>query len=1304
MPTVFEWKEQETPETPLLLFDCRFPDGTLERWSTHAVELEGGKYEPRVLRHNVFEFRSYANEGIDAAARVSLTLADADSYISQLERVHGFKGSALTVRFAFVDLRGGNPVSESRVVFQGTGGGIEEITEESCRVGFTNRLSPQRTPLPDITMERRCPWLFPTTREEREAALTGGGKGRYGRYYRCGYSADIEGGVGDLNGGAAFTSCDGSRAACQQRGMFEQDSAGRPTARFGGCEFVPPSYAVRGYGERNFRPAAVLANEARYGEAVPLVYGTAWCSPPIVFARNDGNLTHLELLLGAGEIHRVLRVVANDIEILPGGAGANMTATGWYNLVSSGARQGAFNLDFVDAAGRPVGDPHGSVAVLSLVLPNRISDGRSLPKVQVLLEGLKLDQWDESGQYVGQSFSANPAWVILDLLRRCGWDTEEIDLPSFAKAAAFCDQEAAAPGGGVGVKRRRCNLAVERRRSAADLIRGVRNGAGFFLTYSSEGRLQLNVEGTLASQQPVKSPGSNAKEPLNGGWPAYEFGEGNGGPSGILLRENGASSLRIWSRSAADCPNRLTLEFQNELNEYRQDSLSMAAREDIALTGAEMTAAFPALGVPNAYQAAEVMGTALAKSVRGNLYIEFETGVQGFGLKPGDLITVTHSKEGWERQPFRITGIAPGLNYQTLTLTAQIHDDGWYAAAPALEEDDRGRGSINGRIPRPLVGVETGEDGETRFGVEERAADEADGGAKVLLKVSFSAPARPRPSAAGTPVVSLDADVIAGGGTLRAGETYYYAISAVDAEGNESGLSFLVRVQIPESAGSSAVRLKKLRFTAGSAGFRVYRGRDPVRLLRIAGGLSLAAEFLDTGLEAQAAGPPDPNYDHANFYWRLEAVPETQADSYGADSIGSAMLEMIEEEHRGRLVRITRGKGAGQERTVAHNGAHTLTVTPAWDVAPDATSWFTVAEASWILGASTQGGEAEFEVPNRSGCVIQVTGRSANALGEECQAALSPVTRWRIGGAAGKDQDAETAPEPTFGIGLAGKGCIEVGGIGFEDLTNTRSVTSATLTLWYWDELNSPTTLSLTEAMDEEADTVTVSSSGALRAGDLAQAGGELMAVVEEVAPARMRVVRGSHGSTVTAHAAGEAVYRLEKRVQILPFPRSFFGSPASGSYSTIIRIPNARIAAAELYVTNSQGNSPAAKRSYCQTAEEGLRTGSGGQLVWQAEGWLAVEEDVVPPVIVGERTAVRDMFATVQGAPVGGDVVVKVRVDGQEYCSLTVPEGALISNVVSGFGKAPLHEGAEASISIAAVPAGAGTSPGRDLTVTMRL
>ena len=78
-----------------------------------------------------------------------------------------------------------------------------------------------------------------------------------------------------------------------------------------------------------------------------------------------------------------------------------------------------------------------------------------------------------------------------------------------------------------------------------------------------------------ASRAEDRPAGSNSREALDGGWPAYEFGDGTDGFSGIARRDNGESSVRLWHRSTVESPNRYSVEFQDEFNEYQQDSLSI---------------------------------------------------------------------------------------------------------------------------------------------------------------------------------------------------------------------------------------------------------------------------------------------------------------------------------------------------------------------------------------------------------------------------------------------------------------------------------------------------------------------------------------------------------------------------------------------------------------------------------------------------------------------------------------------------------------------------------------------------------
>jgi hypothetical protein len=220
MQTIFELKEQAVTDTPLLLFDCVLPDGRTEHWSTHAVTVGDAAYSARVLRHNVFELQASSDQGVDGVPRISLVLANADSHCSQIERSTGWKGARLTAGLVFYDLRNASALTERSVLFQGICNPPDEILEATFRITATNRMNLQRLMLPQVRIQRRCPWEFPADESQRAEAVDGGTSGKYSRYYRCGYSAGVPGGMGRLDGAAAFEGCGYTRTDCQTRGMF----------------------------------------------------------------------------------------------------------------------------------------------------------------------------------------------------------------------------------------------------------------------------------------------------------------------------------------------------------------------------------------------------------------------------------------------------------------------------------------------------------------------------------------------------------------------------------------------------------------------------------------------------------------------------------------------------------------------------------------------------------------------------------------------------------------------------------------------------------------------------------------------------------------------------------------------------------------------------------------------------------------------------------------------------------------------------------------------------------------------------
>jgi hypothetical protein len=923
----------------------------------------------------------------------------------------------------------------------------------------------------------------------------------------------------------------------------------------------------------------------------------------------------------------------------------------------------------------------------------------------VLLEGLKLPLYDSDGAYQGDQFTNNPAWVLLDMLQRAGWRTEEIDMASFAVAAAYCGEKIPAKdlnGNDILISRFACNLVLQKRRSAGDAIRGIRNAARLYLTYGTEGRLQLRVENTLALQQSTKPEWSNSQDPLDGGWPNYEFGDGSNGFSSILRRENGEPSVRVWSRSTADTPNRFAVEFQDELNGYQQDSFEIVDAEDAARAGQEIAAGLSALGIPNFDQAARMAKFNLDRSIEGNSYVDFETSVRGLGLRPGDLISLTYLKEGFERQPFRVLKMTPSLNYRTVTVTAQIHNDAWYTDTNGRVPGEGGR-EPGGRIglPRPLVGDRVDEDGEIQFTLTESAQEGSDGSIAAEVTIGFTPPGRVQTGAPAIPLLSLAA-TIGTGGTLAGGQTLYYAISAVDAAERESGLSFLVRASIPTAEETNSVTLRGLSFGPGTASFRVYRGTSPSQLFRIASDRAVANTFCDTGLAKQLAGPPDPSFDHANFYWRLEMQPEYAATLHNTDTIGNDTLQMPVNAYRGMMARITRGLGAGQERAVLANTATTITVSAPWDVVPDATSSFAIGEAGWHSGAAARTSPVQFEIPNRAGAVVQIVGRAANVSGQEAPYELSTVTRWVIGGSGGGDADVPPAPVFTLSLSPGRPGTIELSGVGFADLTNTQTATAGSLTLHYWNELELPNSLRLAAPVGLADTLIDLTAVGNANPGTILQIEAEVLEV-EAVLNGGMRyqVARALHATAAANHAADTSVYPLMQAVVIVPFARDFFGSPACGDWSYPIALPNVRVASAELFVTNSVGPGAAGAIALTQSLDNGLRTLAGGQYSLQVDGFLAIQTGAVPDLVVEAPHAVRDIYAIVKEAPEGGPLQMQLNYNGNAYCSLTIAEGNKISNVVRGFGLPFLDAGALIGMDITSVGLNA---PGADLTVIIRL
>jgi hypothetical protein len=1300
MQSALTAKEKLNSDTPLLLFDCTLANGRVVRWSSASIAAGGVPYEGRVVRHNLFEAQVASDTQIGGAPRLSFELANADSNLSEIEQQVGFKGARLMVRAVFVDLAAATPTSDPLVVFSGLMNPPDLITESSFRLSAMNRMATQRSVVPEVRIQRLCPWRFPVSGAQRAEAVDGGAsRGKFSPFYRCGYSADKENGVGNLNGSVPYSDCSRTRPDCEQRGMFKTDSTGRTTARFGGVEYVPPTILVRGSGQKNYSLSAVQDNQARYNDFVPLVYGTQWHTPDVVFSRNDGNLTRMEVLPGMGVIEGILKVLVDNIEIPRGISGTNMTSTGWYNIVGTGTRAGQQDPNFSDGRGVALGDPYGSMASLSVVVPNRISNGTSVPSVQVLMQGLRLEQFDHNGVSLGEAFSDNPAWVLLDVLRRSGYGLDELELTSFATAAAYAGEMISAQdpvGGATFIPRFQCNMAIKQRRSAGEVVRAIRNSSRLFLVLNTSGKLEARVENTFVLQQLHKAAGSNAMEAFNGGWPAYEFDS-----SSIARNRDGSASVKLSAKNAQDTPNRLSVEFQDSFNQYQQDSLSLSNGDDADLCGQEIAVNWDAAGISTFNQATRMLLLGLNRAVAGNQFIEFETSVKALGLMPGDLITVSYLKENLIRAPFRILRITPGAGFRTAVISAQAHNDAWYSDAVTGVLGGRGWQSGQGSgLPSPVGGVVTDGEGNLQLGIKETEVSASDGSASVELDVSFAGPSGRRGLLV-APLVGLIAGVQISGGTLKGGSSYFYALSAVDSDGGESPLSFVVQVATPTDTNTNSVTVSGIGLPSGATGFHVYRGTNARKLLRTATNQAPSVTFTDAGLPYQTILPPDPQFDHVNLYWRWEWLPEASATIHSAATLGNSILQLSKNRYVGSTVRITRGTGAGQERIVTGNDTSAVTVDVLWLTTPDASSYFTISESGWRSGAKGDSSPISITVPERLGSGLQLCARAANSGEDEAAYDLSPLTRWTIGQSGALLADADVPPLPVFGVSVSPSrgGVVDFGSIAFSTLVNTRSVTAGTFRVHYYDEVNGPAPLSLKTAIRPGDNAIQLS--GSVQPTTYLQIGREVLRAAATDTTGNITVERGLHLTEGAAYSAGEPVYLLKEKIAIVPFIRNFFGAGASGDWKSSLALPYVRIASAELYVTNALGKGSVAGQSFTSTNDQGMRTLGGGQFSFQISGYLAIQTGAAPSVVVDADRALRDLYGILRTPAAGAGVTLQVNLNGRPYATVQFDVGATVSGTVSGFGLPALHAGDELSLDVTGVGT---TNPGSDLALVIRL
>lgn len=906
------------------------------RLSSHGLNtLEGGyQYDSqdwycRLRDVDMIATQALSTTGIDRTPSITIQVADADSFVwTNFVEPYGLKGATIELVFVFWDVDT-STFSDERTVYVGRLDALTASTAEYFSVKSYNELNLALVQLPQVRIQKRCPWSFPATKKERQE----GADNEASPFWNCGYSPDASGpnAVGDLVGGVPATTCARTKAECQARGMYLEDGSLNQTARFGGFQWAPvDTHISRGFITGKWEEIQNNGNEAKWGDRVPEVYGAQRIQPPVLNVTGDGNLTKMEVLICRGEMSRIFEVLVNDTRIAHASDDAlfmtdfpegGNTTSGWWKTVNAGTRTGQANPDTLYDS---KGDPYGGYSVITIVVPVVLAAANSVPNVEVYLRGPALRVYTAVDTY-SKVYTENPAWHMLDLLVKCGWTYDRIDIQSFIDAAAHCDEYISFKnqfGSTVTHNRYTSASTLRRRQSASDVVRSLRTSfkAGITPDFGNDGRLRLYIEGTLHEQQGSSNPESNNTSPISSfeydgsvanGYSYWDFSEAD------YVAINGKSSFSLVTDDGR-APNRADVQFQNRYDRHVLEKLGIIDTEDLSLVDEERPAGLDFAWADNFDQMYRTVNTFFAKGFRGNnrlsaggaligdtggtIIVEFTTTFKAVHLRVGDLCRVSHQRWGLANQLVRILKIKPSIDFKTVEISAAFHNDRWYLDTFGQEAQPPWRPSFRNKLIRgafpwsanaqaPETNDAWFDATDKTFAVTPGAETLADGSpiSKIMIGGDMAIntfSTEPEP-----PYVDIQGSTASTGGSIEGGQVYFIAICAKDVAGSSykpSVPSRYVTIAVPAGTNTNTLTATGIIWDSVAAGYVIFAGTNPQQMTYQGDGDTTPSSITLTDFNVRSWGMPDQEFDRMRF--KLKRI--FHAGVFGAEVVSVTSTTM----------------------------------------------------------------------------------------------------------------------------------------------------------------------------------------------------------------------------------------------------------------------------------------------------------------------------------------------------------------------------------------------------------------------------
>ena len=448
--------------------------------------------------------------------------------------------------------------------------------------------------------------------------------------------------------------------------------------------WVMPQPEIPEFGETDFDSfeKGILLNKQSNDANIPVVYGERLLGGTRVFLETSGTdneFLYMALVLCEGEINSIEQIRVDDKVVTFDGALSDNTQRSVASSDSNFYKDAVSYITIEPHLGSDSQTASSLLSTLSSWGSNHKLSGLAylalkfkwnqdvfggIPKVQAKIKGKKVVTLASDLSESSATFSANPAFCLLDYLRNerygKGIATSDIDLQSFRDASQVCITQVTPFSGGSDINLFDCNAVLDTSKKIIENTRILLRGCRGFLPYTS-GKYKLVIETT--------------------------------GSASITLTEDDIfGGYSLASEDKNNKYNRVIVSFVNPDRNFQVDEVQFPPIDDSGLTSADRHATmktadggfllegrFDFQTITSPYQAEEMAEIILRRS-REALKLNINAGGNAYDLAIGDIVNITHASIGFSAKAFRVNSISFNEDF-TVGLNLIEHQNSHYTFA-----------------------------------------------------------------------------------------------------------------------------------------------------------------------------------------------------------------------------------------------------------------------------------------------------------------------------------------------------------------------------------------------------------------------------------------------------------------------------------------------------------------------------------------------------------------------------------------------------------------------------------------------